>query len=212
MKEVTGAPIRFIGTGETLGAIEAFNAERIAGRILGMGDVVSLVEKAAEAIDEAGSTAAPGPTSPHDDAGSAGSASALVATRGAANPASASPTPRPPDVVAAAGLPTHRAPRVVSPVKKPTPSTDGQATTSAASDSVGTSDVHEDLATRLAAVGVDFNVTEFRTADAACTVDNLATVLSGEGLAVLARSLLAKLEGAAGSVVASAAAADASSE
>ena len=166
----------------------------------------------AEAIDEAGSTAAPGPTSPHDDAGSAGSASALVATRGAANPASASPTPRPPDVVAAAGLPTHRAPRVVSPVKKPTPSTDGQATTSAAPDSVGTSDVHEDLATRLAAVGVDFNVTEFRTADAACTVDNLATVLSGEGLAVLARSLLAKLEGAAGSVVASAAAADASSE
>lgn len=52
VKEVTGAPIRFIGTGETLGALEAFNAERIAGRILGMGDILSLVEKAQQEVSE----------------------------------------------------------------------------------------------------------------------------------------------------------------
>ncbi|HUZ72245.1 MAG TPA: signal recognition particle protein [Stellaceae bacterium] len=52
MRAVTGQPIVFIGTGEKLDAIEAFHAERIAGRILGMGDVVSLVEKAAETIDQ----------------------------------------------------------------------------------------------------------------------------------------------------------------
>lgn len=52
VKEVTGAPIRFIGTGETLGALEAFNAERIAGRILGMGDILSLVEKAQSEVSE----------------------------------------------------------------------------------------------------------------------------------------------------------------
>ncbi len=52
VKEVTGAPIRFIGTGETLDAIEVFNAERIAGRILGMGDILSLVEKAQEEVSE----------------------------------------------------------------------------------------------------------------------------------------------------------------
>jgi signal recognition particle subunit SRP54 len=52
MRAVTGQPIKFVGTGEKLDAIEAFHAERVAGRILGMGDVVSLVEKAAETIDQ----------------------------------------------------------------------------------------------------------------------------------------------------------------
>lgn len=51
MRFVTGAPIKFAGTGEKLDAIEPFHPERVANRILGMGDVVSLVEKAAEAID-----------------------------------------------------------------------------------------------------------------------------------------------------------------
>jgi signal recognition particle subunit SRP54 len=51
MRAITGKPIVFIGTGERVGAIEPFHAERIAGRILGMGDVVSLVEKAAETVD-----------------------------------------------------------------------------------------------------------------------------------------------------------------
>jgi signal recognition particle subunit SRP54 len=52
MRSVTGKPIKFMGTGEKIDAIEAFHAERVAGRILGMGDVVSLVEKAAETIDQ----------------------------------------------------------------------------------------------------------------------------------------------------------------
>ncbi|HWE73456.1 MAG TPA: signal recognition particle protein [Stellaceae bacterium] len=52
MRAVTGKPIKFVGTGEKLDAIEAFHADRIAGRILGMGDVVGLVEKAAETIDK----------------------------------------------------------------------------------------------------------------------------------------------------------------
>lgn len=52
MRSVTGKPIRFMGTGEKLDAIEPFHADRIAGRILGMGDVVSLVEKAAETIEQ----------------------------------------------------------------------------------------------------------------------------------------------------------------
>jgi signal recognition particle subunit SRP54 len=51
MRAVTGQPIKFVGTGEKLDAIEAFHPDRIAGRILGMGDVVGLVEKAAETID-----------------------------------------------------------------------------------------------------------------------------------------------------------------
>jgi signal recognition particle subunit SRP54 len=51
MRAVTGKPIKFVGTGEKLDAIEAFHPDRIAGRILGMGDVVGLVEKAAETID-----------------------------------------------------------------------------------------------------------------------------------------------------------------
>jgi signal recognition particle subunit SRP54 len=50
MRAVTGKPIKFAGVGEGLDALEAFHPERIAGRILGMGDVVSLVEKAAETI------------------------------------------------------------------------------------------------------------------------------------------------------------------
>ena len=51
VKAVTGKPIKFIGVGEKLDALEEFHPERIAGRILGMGDVVSLVEKAHEAMD-----------------------------------------------------------------------------------------------------------------------------------------------------------------
>ena len=51
MRAITGKPIVFIGTGERIGALESFHPERIAGRILGMGDVVSLVEKAAETVD-----------------------------------------------------------------------------------------------------------------------------------------------------------------
>ncbi|WP_284125766.1 signal recognition particle protein [Parerythrobacter aestuarii] len=50
MRAVTGKPIKFAGTGEKLDAIEAFHPARVADRILGMGDVVSLVEKAAETI------------------------------------------------------------------------------------------------------------------------------------------------------------------
>jgi signal recognition particle subunit SRP54 len=51
MRAVTGKPIKLIGTGEKWDALEDFHPERIAGRILGMGDVVSLVEKAAQTID-----------------------------------------------------------------------------------------------------------------------------------------------------------------
>jgi signal recognition particle subunit SRP54 len=52
MREVTRQPIKFAGTGEKLDQFELFVPERLAGRILGMGDVVGLVEKAAEAVDE----------------------------------------------------------------------------------------------------------------------------------------------------------------
>ena len=52
MRAVTGKPIKLIGTGEKLDAIERFHPSRIASRILGMGDVVSLVEKAAETIEQ----------------------------------------------------------------------------------------------------------------------------------------------------------------
>jgi len=52
MRAVTGCPIKLIGVGEKLEALEPFHPERIAGRILGMGDVVSLVEKAAATIEE----------------------------------------------------------------------------------------------------------------------------------------------------------------
>jgi signal recognition particle subunit SRP54 len=52
VKHVTGAPIKFIGVGEKLDALEDFHPQRIAGRILGMGDVVSLVEKAREQVTD----------------------------------------------------------------------------------------------------------------------------------------------------------------
>ena len=52
MRAVTGCPIKLIGTGEKLDAIEPFHPDRIASRILGMGDVVSLVEKAQETIEQ----------------------------------------------------------------------------------------------------------------------------------------------------------------
>jgi signal recognition particle subunit SRP54 len=52
MKSVTGKPIKFMGTGEKLDEFEPFHPERMASRILGMGDVVSLVERAAEAVSE----------------------------------------------------------------------------------------------------------------------------------------------------------------
>lgn len=52
VKQVTGAPIRYIGVGEKLDALEPFHPQRMAGRILGMGDVVSLVEKAQEQVSE----------------------------------------------------------------------------------------------------------------------------------------------------------------
>ena len=52
LREVTGKPIKFMGVGEKLDDFEPFHPERMAQRILGMGDVVSLVEKAAERIDQ----------------------------------------------------------------------------------------------------------------------------------------------------------------
>jgi signal recognition particle subunit SRP54 len=52
MRAITGKPIVLMGVGERIEALEPFHPERIAGRILGMGDVVSLVEKAAETVDE----------------------------------------------------------------------------------------------------------------------------------------------------------------
>ena len=53
MKHVTGKPIKFIGVGEKISDFELFHPERIANRILGMGDVVSLVEKASQDLNEA---------------------------------------------------------------------------------------------------------------------------------------------------------------
>src|SRR5215211_1717312 len=52
MRAVTGKPIKLIGTGEKVDALEEFHPQRVASRILGMGDIVSLVEKAAENIDQ----------------------------------------------------------------------------------------------------------------------------------------------------------------
>ena len=52
VKEVTGVPIKFIGVGEQLDKLEQFHPDRMAGRILGMGDIVTLFEKAAEQMDE----------------------------------------------------------------------------------------------------------------------------------------------------------------
>ena len=52
MRQVTGAPIKLVGVGEKQDALEEFHPERVAGRILGMGDIVGLVEKASETIDQ----------------------------------------------------------------------------------------------------------------------------------------------------------------
>ena len=52
MREVTGVPIKFLGTGEKTNALEVFHPERLASRILGMGDVLSLIERAEIAFDE----------------------------------------------------------------------------------------------------------------------------------------------------------------
>jgi signal recognition particle subunit SRP54 len=52
MRAVTGKPIKFIGLGEKLDALDVFHPDRIAGRILGMGDIVGLVEKAAETVEK----------------------------------------------------------------------------------------------------------------------------------------------------------------
>ena len=51
MRAVTGLPIKFLGTGEKLDGLDAFDAKRVAGRILGQGDIVSLVEKASQEMD-----------------------------------------------------------------------------------------------------------------------------------------------------------------
>ncbi len=53
MRAITGAPIKLIGVGEKQDALEDFHPERVAGRILGMGDIVGLVERASETIDQA---------------------------------------------------------------------------------------------------------------------------------------------------------------
>jgi len=52
IREVTGKPIKFVGTGEKLDEIEMFHPDRLAQRILGMGDILSLVEKAQDNIDQ----------------------------------------------------------------------------------------------------------------------------------------------------------------
>ncbi len=52
MRQITGCPIKFVGVGERLEELEVFHPDRIAGRILDMGDVVSLVEKVAETLDQ----------------------------------------------------------------------------------------------------------------------------------------------------------------
>ncbi len=52
MRQVTGAPIKFSGSGEKIDALEEFHPERVAGRILGLGDIVGLVERASETLDQ----------------------------------------------------------------------------------------------------------------------------------------------------------------
>jgi len=54
VRSVTGVPIKFLGTGETLADLEIFDPSRMASRILGMGDVIGLIERAEEAFDEEG--------------------------------------------------------------------------------------------------------------------------------------------------------------
>ncbi|MDN8971978.1 signal recognition particle protein, partial [Staphylococcus aureus] len=51
MRAVTGKPIKLVGTGEKVDELDDFHPSRIANRILGMGDIVSLVEKAAQTVD-----------------------------------------------------------------------------------------------------------------------------------------------------------------
>ncbi len=51
IRSVTGVPIKFLGTGEKVDAIESFQPDRLAGRILGMGDILSLIERAQEAVE-----------------------------------------------------------------------------------------------------------------------------------------------------------------
>ncbi len=58
IREATGVPIKFLGTGEKTDALEVFHPDRLAGRILDMGDVLSLVEKAQEVVDEKSAAAA----------------------------------------------------------------------------------------------------------------------------------------------------------
>ncbi|MCC3377695.1 signal recognition particle protein, partial [Cohnella sp. REN36] len=53
VKSVTGTPIKFVGMGEKLDALEPFHPDRMASRILGMGDVLTLIEKAQVDVDEA---------------------------------------------------------------------------------------------------------------------------------------------------------------
>jgi signal recognition particle subunit SRP54 len=60
MRAVTGLPIKFLGTGERIDALDVFDARRVAGRILGQGDVVALVERAAADLDEAKAAAMAG--------------------------------------------------------------------------------------------------------------------------------------------------------
>src|SRR5258705_12743864 len=52
LRQATGRPILFLGVGEKLDGLEVFDPARLAGRILGMGDVVGLVERAREAVDD----------------------------------------------------------------------------------------------------------------------------------------------------------------
>jgi signal recognition particle subunit SRP54 len=52
MRQVTGAPIKFSGSGEKIDALEEFHPERVAGRILGLGDIVGLVERVSETVDQ----------------------------------------------------------------------------------------------------------------------------------------------------------------
>ncbi len=52
IKSVTGQPVKFVGTGEKVDALEPFHPDRLAGRILGMGDVLSLIEKAEKVVDQ----------------------------------------------------------------------------------------------------------------------------------------------------------------
>ena len=52
MRHVTGAPVVFVGMGEKVGDLQEFHADRLVSRVLGMGDVVSLVEKAQDVVDE----------------------------------------------------------------------------------------------------------------------------------------------------------------